>query len=81
MYPISDSILLQLREAYVSLMDKDNRRETLLPVQHRKAVTEIGMEWGGRPEEEVTDSAKMTICLDWVLKEGWEFFRQEVGNV
>lgn len=70
MYQISDSFLLQFREAYVSLMDRDDRRKILLPAQHRKAVIEIGMEWGGRPEEEVTDSAKMTICLDWVLKEG-----------
>ena len=69
MYCISDAVLLQLREAYVFLMDKDGRCEILFPIQFGKTVIDIAMEWGGGPEE-VAGSAKMVAYLDWVFKEG-----------
>lgn len=47
---ISDPVLLQLREAYVFLMDKDGRCEILFPIQFGKTVIDIAMEWVGGPE-------------------------------
>lgn len=73
----------------MSLTDKDDRCEILLPVRHRKA--EIGMEWAGRPEGEVTASAKMgyTSGPGFARRDGscsgrkWETAesRQRVRNV
>lgn len=62
----------------MSLTDQEDRCEILLPVRHRKA--EIGMEWAGRPEGEVTASAKMGTRLDRGLEGGMGAVQAESGN-
>lgn len=58
------------------LIDKDGRHEILSPIQPGKAGIEILVRSGVPVQKEgVADSEKMLAYLDWVLKEGEEFFR------
>lgn len=57
-------------------MDKDGRHEILSPIQPGKTGIDVLVRSGvAVRKEEVADSAKMLADLDWVLKEGEEFFR------
>ena len=62
----------------MSLTDKDDRCDILLPVWHWKA--EIEMECAGRPEEEVTASAKIGTRLDRGLEGGMGAVQAESGK-